>query len=83
MVSIYLIFILLYFIWLVIYVVQRFLVYEAAYRKTKKTGDNGIHLFIWLFVYGLAATIPFCAIICGRSQNKRKKSFNLKIRPYP
>ncbi|MDG3132590.1 hypothetical protein MKL26_06120 [Streptococcus suis] len=57
--STYLIFAVLYFIWLVICVIQQFLAYGTAYRKTKKTGDNGVHLFIWLFVYSLAAVIPF------------------------
>ncbi|URZ86973.1 hypothetical protein [Floricoccus penangensis] len=54
--------IILYFIWVIIYVVQGFLAYGTAYRKTKANGDNGVALFGWFFVYGLAALIPYLGI---------------------
>ena len=45
-------------IWYVIYVVQLCLSLGTAYRATKNGGDNGVALFGWLFVYGLASMIP-------------------------
>ena len=45
-------------LWRVISIVQGFLSYGTAYRLTKKGGDNGISLFGWLFVLGLASMIP-------------------------
>ena len=45
-------------IWYLISVVQMFMAYGTAYRKTRAGGDNGAALFGWLFVYNLAAIIP-------------------------
>jgi len=46
-------------LWYVITIIQSFLAYGTAYRKTKKGADDGIALFGWMIVYGLAATVPF------------------------
>ena len=45
-------------IWYVITAVQSLLAYGTAYRRTKAGGDNGVALFGWLLVYGLAAMVP-------------------------
>ena len=45
-------------VWYIIMLVQCFLAYGTAYRKTKAGGDNGVALFGWCIVYGLAAIIP-------------------------
>ena len=45
-------------LWRIITIVQGFLSYGTAYRLTKRGGDNGISLFGWLFVLGLASMIP-------------------------
>ena len=45
-------------IWEVICVVQAFLAYGTAYRKTKAKGDNGVSLFGWMLLYDLAALVP-------------------------
>lgn len=45
-------------VWLMALYAQLFLSYGTAYRKTKAGGDNGIALFGWMLVYGLAAAIP-------------------------
>ena len=37
---------------------QGFLAYGTAYRHTKRGGDDGLALFGWMFVFGLAAVIP-------------------------
>ena len=49
------IFLILYYI---ITIVQQFLGYGTAYRLAKKGGDNGVSLFGWLLVVGLASAIP-------------------------
>ncbi len=46
------------FVWYVIIIVQSFMAYGTAYRYTKKGGDNGVSLFGWFFIFGLAAIIP-------------------------
>jgi len=38
--------------------VQMFFGYGTAYRLTKRGSDNGVALFGWLFVMGLASVIP-------------------------
>lgn len=53
--SIFLIFI----IWDIIAIVQVFLGYGTAYRKTKANGDNGVSFFGWFWVYSLAALVPY------------------------
>lgn len=40
-------------------IVQMYLAYGTAYRKTKQNGDNGVSLFGWMIVYQLAAWVPF------------------------
>lgn len=37
---------------------QAFMAYGTAYRLTKRGGDNGIALFGWWFVIGLASAVP-------------------------
>jgi hypothetical protein len=50
--------ILVYIAWYVMTMVQAFLAYGTAYRWTKGGGDNGLALFGWFFVFGLASLIP-------------------------
>ena len=45
-------------LWEILYIVQMFMAYGTAYRKTKANGDNGVSLFGWLIAYGFAAIIP-------------------------
>lgn len=48
----------IYLIWQFITLVQGFFAYGTAYRLTKNGGDNGLALFGWLFVMGMASAIP-------------------------
>ena len=50
--------VLIIFLWRICMVVQMFLAYGTAYRYTKRGGDNGVALFGWMFLFGLAAIIP-------------------------
>jgi len=45
-------------LWVIVAYIQFFLALGTAYRATKLGGDNGVALFGWLLVYGLAAYIP-------------------------
>lgn len=45
-------------IWYVTYIVQYLLSYGTAYRLTKRGGDNGLILFLWLFVFGIISIVP-------------------------
>ena len=45
-------------IWSIICAVQGFLAYGTAYRLTKRTGDNGIFLWLWFLFVNLATPIP-------------------------
>lgn len=45
--------------WYVIWIIQAYMGYGTAYRKTKANGDNGVSLFGWMIVYSsLAAMVP-------------------------
>lgn len=48
----------LFVIWWIITVLQGFFGYGTAYRLTRDGGDNGVSLFGWLILMGLAALIP-------------------------
>lgn len=48
----------LFAVWLLIYVIQLFLALGTAYRCTKRGGDNGVALFIYLLGFGFAALVP-------------------------
>lgn len=50
--------ILLLIIWEIVIAVQSILSYGTAYRLTKRGGDNGVSLFGWFFVMGLASLVP-------------------------
>ena len=56
--------------WYGIVIVQNFLGYGTAYRRTKYGGDNGISLFGWIFVYSLAAFIPGLGIYLWRKSKE-------------
>ena len=43
---------------MIVLYVQYFLAIGTAYRLTKNGGDNGISLFGWMLVLGLASVIP-------------------------
>ena len=47
-----------YYLWVVVTLVQSILSYGTAYRLTKRGSDNGIALFGWLFVLGIASCVP-------------------------
>jgi hypothetical protein len=60
----------IWFIWYVITMVQGIFAYGTAYRYTKKGGDNGVALFGWMLVFGLAAMVPGLGIfLWARSRN--------------
>ena len=45
--------------WYIIMIIQAFMGYGTAYRKTKANGDNGVSLFGWMIVYcSLASLVP-------------------------
>ena len=54
----YLIGSLIWLTWYVLVIVQSFLAYGTAYRRTKIGGDDGVALYGWVLVYSLAAIIP-------------------------
>ena len=45
-------------LWYIVMIVQNFMAYGTAYRLTKLNGDNGVSLFGWMLLLGLAAVIP-------------------------
>ena len=45
-------------LWYLFYVVQLVMAYGTAYRAAKSGGDNGVSLFGWMFVYGMASMVP-------------------------
>ncbi len=47
-----------FWLWYVVVLVQTFFAYGTAYRLTKRGGDNGVALFGWMIVHGLAAMVP-------------------------
>jgi uncharacterized membrane protein YhaH (DUF805 family) len=47
-----------YILWYIVYIVQAFFSYGTAYRLAKRGGDNGVSLFGWFFVIGLASVVP-------------------------
>lgn len=49
-------------VWYIFIIVQEFLAIGTAYRKTKANGDNGVSLYGWMIVYGLAAVIPYLGV---------------------
>ncbi|MCL2670472.1 MAG: hypothetical protein FWF10_00345 [Clostridiales bacterium] len=51
------------FAYAIVVFLQTFMAYGSAYRMTKREGDSGVALFLWLFVFNLAATIPGLGII--------------------
>jgi len=52
------IFLVVYFGWIALMIVQQILGYGTAYRLTKMGGDNGISLYGWMLLMGLAAMVP-------------------------
>ncbi|MCL2366562.1 MAG: hypothetical protein FWC75_05875 [Oscillospiraceae bacterium] len=56
----------LYYLWLILVAIQGLLSYGTAYRLTKNGGDNGVSLYGWLFVLGLAALVPGLGIYLWR-----------------
>ena len=45
-------------LWYIIYFIQFFLGFGTAYRLTKENGDNGVSLWGWMLLIGLASLIP-------------------------
>ncbi len=45
-------------LWEIVTAVQMFFGYGTAYRLTKSGSDNGVSLFGWMIVMGLAAMVP-------------------------
>jgi len=45
-------------LWYIFYIVQIILSCGTAYRLTKNGGDNGVSLYGWQFVMGLASAVP-------------------------
>ena len=58
-------------VWYVLYIVQAFMGYGTAYRKTRANGDNGVSLFGWMIVYcSLAALVPGLGIYLWSKSKK-------------
>ena len=62
--------------WYVLYIVQAFLSYGTAYRKTKANGDNGVSLFGWMLLYMIASMVPGLGIYLWK-KSKEEDSNNL------
>lgn len=62
--------IIVFIIWHIIYLIQLFMGYGTAYRKTKENGDDGVSLFGWMIVYMLAAIIPGLGIYLWKQSKK-------------
>lgn len=45
-------------LWYICVIIQLILSYGTAYRLTKRNGDNGVSLFGWMIVMGMASSIP-------------------------
>jgi hypothetical protein len=45
-------------LWRIIVIIQNILSFGTAYRLTKNGGDNGVSLFGWMFVLGIASLVP-------------------------
>lgn len=58
------------FAYYIVAIVQAFLAYGTAYRKTKANGDDGSSLFGWLILYRLAAVIPYLGIYLWKESKK-------------
>lgn len=61
---------LLLFAWYILIIVQSLLAMGTAYRKTKANGDNGVSLYGWSLVYGLAALVPFLGCYLWKQSKK-------------
>jgi len=48
----------MYVLWMIVGVVQSFLAYGTAYRATKRGGDDGVSLFGWMLLFGVASLVP-------------------------
>lgn len=60
----------LFIVWYLLIIVQSFMSYGTAYRKTKANGDNGVALCGWFIVYGFAAFIPYLGIHLWKNSKK-------------
>lgn len=61
---------LIFLVWYVLIIVQGLLAIGTAYRKTKANGDNGVSLYGWSIVYGLASFIPYLGIYFWKQSKK-------------
>ena len=61
--------------WYAIVMVQTFMSYGTAYRKTKRGGDDGITLFGWLIAMGLAAMIPGLGIYLWKKERRKEAGY--------
>ena len=68
-------------LWEILFLIQSFMAYGSAYRKTKLGGDNGVSLFGWMIAYGLAAIIPFLGIALWRRSKKKENANKVDIEP--
>ena len=70
-------------VWYVLYIVQAFMGYGTAYRKTKANGDNGVSLFGWIIVFcSLAALVPGLGIYLW-SKSKKEAAAAPMQQPLP
>ena len=61
---------LVWIVWYISTIIQTFLAYGTAYRKTKANGDTGASLFGWLLVYGFVAAIPYLGYYFWKKSNE-------------
>ena len=70
------------FVWYVFVIIQSFMSYGTAYRSTKAGGDNGVALFGWFIVYGLASLIPGLGIYFWKKLKNEEISYSIRRNNY-
>jgi len=64
-------------LWYIMVIAQTFFGYGSAYRLTKKGGDNGVALWGWMFLMGLAALIPGLGIYIWVKSKDEDDGYNI------
>ena len=72
---------LLLILWQITVVIQGFFDYGTAYRLTKNGGDNGVALFGWMIVLGLASVIPGLGIYGSGTESQASKTIYISRLP--
>lgn len=71
-------------LWYICAIIQLILSYGTAYRLTKRGGDNGVALFGWILVMGMASFIPGLGFyLWSKYRDKSYYGQNTYGYPYP